>query len=204
MRADEAFAALARTTGVKHPKVRRAVVAALGRFRTAAAEDAIRPRALSDASYLVEGEAARALGKTKRVTAFEVLLEAAGRASWSDVIAVGAIDGLAALRDERAIPHLISWTKYGRPTRVRRSAILALPKLDDGRKTREALEELLGDSDPHLRIDVARALGEVGDVKARGGPSANGSKSTSTRGSGAGFGRRCATSAATRSARATR
>ena len=168
VRADEAFAALARSAAVKDPKVRRAVAAALGRFRTAEAEDAIRPRALSDASYLVEGEAARALGKTKRATAFEVLLEAAARPSWADVIALGAIDGLAALRDERALPHLMSWTKYGRPTRVRRAAIMALPKIDDGRKTREALEDLLTDSDPHLRIDVARALGEIGDVKARG------------------------------------
>jgi aminopeptidase N len=167
VRAQEAFEALARLAAVKHPKVRRAVAAALGRFRTAEAEDVIRPRALSDASYLVEAEAARSLGKTKRSTAFEVLVEVAARTSWADVIAMGAIDGLAALRDERATPHLMSWTKYGRPTRVRRAAILALPKLDDGRRTREALEDLLSDPDPHLRIDVARALAEIGDVKAR-------------------------------------
>ena len=168
LRTNEAFEALALATSVKHPKVRRAVVGALGRFRTEAAEAAIRPRALSDVSYLVESEAARALGKTKRASAFEVLLEAAARPSWADVIAVGAIDGLAALRDERATPHLLAWTKYGRPTRMRRAAILALPKIDDGKRTREALEELLGDADPHLRIDVARALGEIGDVKSRG------------------------------------
>ena len=168
VRAPEAFVALARSAAVKHPKVRRAVVAALGRFRTQDAEDAIRPRALSDASYLVEAEGARALGRTKRPGAFEVLLDAATRSSWADVIALGAIDGLAALRDERAIPHLLSWTKYGRPTRVRRAAILALPKLDDGRKVREALEDLLADDDPHLRIDVARALGEIGETKSRG------------------------------------
>jgi aminopeptidase N len=168
IRAPEAFDALAKAAGVKHPKVRRAIIAALGRFRTQAAEDVIRPRALSDASYLVEAEAARSLGKTKRSTAFEVLIEVAARSSWADVVALGAVDGLAALRDERATPHLVSWTKYGRPTRVRRAAILALPKLDDGRKTREALEELLGDGDPHLRIDVARALAEIGDAKSRG------------------------------------
>jgi len=168
LRTGEAFDALAGMTNVKHAKVRRAVVSALGRFRTEAAEAAIRPRALSDASYLVEGEAARALGKTKRASAFDVLVEAAARPSWADVIAVGAIDGLAALRDERAVPHLLSWTKYGRPTRMRRAAILALPKIDDGKKTREAVEDLLGDADPHLRIDVARAIGEIGDVKSRG------------------------------------
>jgi aminopeptidase N len=44
---------------------------------------------------------------------------------------------------------------------------LALPKLANDRKAREALEELLEDLDPHLRVDVARALAELGDTKAR-------------------------------------
>ncbi|HEY2510950.1 MAG TPA: M1 family aminopeptidase [Polyangiaceae bacterium] len=167
LRAKEAFEALRETAGTSHPKVRRAVAAALGRFRTDEAEGALRPRALSDPSYLVEAEAARSLGKTKRATAYEVLVEVAARPSWADVVAVGAIDGLAALRDDRATPNFLSWTKYGRPTRMRRAAILGLPKIDDGRKAREALEDLLDDSDPHLRIDVARALAEIGDTKAR-------------------------------------
>jgi aminopeptidase N len=168
LRTREAFDALAKVAATKHPKVRRAVANALGRFRTEEAAAAIRPRALSDASYVVEAEAARALGKTKRPEAFEVLVEAAARPSWADVVAAGAIEGLAALRDERATPHLLGWTKYGRPTRMRRAAIMALPKVDDGKKTRETLEDLLSDPDPHLRIDVARALGEIGDVKSRG------------------------------------
>jgi aminopeptidase N len=168
LRTKEAFDALVKNAANRHAKVRRAVASALGRFRTEEAAAALRPRALSDASYVVEAEAARALGKTKRASAFEVLVEVAAKPSWADVIAVGAIDGLAALRDERAVPHLLGWTRYGRPTRMRRAAILALPKLDDGRKTREALEDLLLDADPHLRIDVARALGDIGDAKSRG------------------------------------
>ena len=84
------------------------------------------------------------------------------------MIRVGAIDGLAALRDDRAAPHLLARTRYGHPTRARRAAILALPKLLGDRKGREALEDLLEDPDPHLRVDVARALGELGDVKSRG------------------------------------
>jgi aminopeptidase N len=42
-----------------------------------------------------------------------------------------------------------------------------LPKVATDRKTREALEQLLEDADPLLRIDVVRALGEMGDPKAR-------------------------------------
>jgi aminopeptidase N len=90
-----------------------------------------------------------------------------GRASWFDVVRAGAIDGLAALRDDRALPHLNARVRYGQPQRARRSAIMSLPKLASDRKTRETLELLLEDPDPILRIDVVRALGEMGDTKAR-------------------------------------
>jgi aminopeptidase N len=89
------------------------------------------------------------------------------RPSWFDVVRAGAIDGLATLRDERAVQHLNAGVRYGHPTRVRRAAAIALPKLASDRKTRETLELLLDDGDPMLRIDVVRALGELGDVKAR-------------------------------------
>ncbi len=115
----------------------------------------------------MEGEAARALGRTRQAAAFDTLVDLLERSSWFDVVRAGAIDGLAALRDERALPHLSARTRYGHPTRARRAAIMALPKLASDRKTRESLEALLDDADPVLRIDVVRALGEIGDGKAR-------------------------------------
>ncbi len=168
VRAAEAFEQLSAHVSTAHHKVRRAVVRALGRFRTAQAVALLRPKALRDESYLVESEAARALGHTKQATAFDTLVDVIDRASWADVVRVGAIDGLAALRDDRAVPHLMARTRYGHGVRARRAAILALPKVSGDRKTRETLEDLLDDSDPHLRIDVARALAELGDSKARG------------------------------------
>jgi aminopeptidase N len=167
IRARECFQALQGAAGTAHPKVRRAVVEALGAFRTTEAMEAIKPHALRDDSYLVEGEAARALGRTRQTAAFDTLVDLLERASWFDVVRAGAIDGLAALRDERALPYLSARTRYGHPTRARRAAISALPKLASDRKTRESLEALLDDSDPVLRIDVVRALGEIGDGKAR-------------------------------------
>ena len=167
LRGRESFAALEQALHAAHPKVRRAVVDALGKFKTAAAAELLKPIALEDPSYVVEAEAARALGKTRQAAAFETLLDLLERPSWADVIRVGAIDGLAALRDERATPHLLARTRYGQPNRARRAAILALPKFAEGRRTREALEELLDDGDPHLRIDAVRALVELGDGKAR-------------------------------------
>jgi aminopeptidase N len=157
---------LARATG--HPKVRRAVMDALGSFRTVEAFEALKPYAMRDESYLVEGEAARALGRTRQVAAFEMLVDLLERPSWFDVVRAGAIDGLAALRDDRAVPHIAARVRYGYPQRARRAAILALPKLASDRKTRETIEQLLDDGDPVLRIDAVRALGELGDTKARG------------------------------------
>jgi aminopeptidase N len=168
IRAREGFEVLASSTSIAHPKVRRAVVDALGRFRTTAAVDALKPRALRDESYLVEAEAARALGKTRQSSAYEVLLDVMDRPSWADVIASGSVDGLAALRDDRALPHLYARTRYGHPSRVRRAAALAIPKLSTDRRAREHLEELLDDSDPILRIDVVRALSDLGDARSRG------------------------------------
>jgi len=128
---------------------------------------ALQPHALRDESYLVEAEAARALGRTRQPAAFDVLVDLLERPSWADVVRAGAIDGLAALRDERALPHLSARTRYGHPPRARRAATMALPKLASDRKTREAIELLLDDGDPLLRLDAVRALGELGDGKAR-------------------------------------
>jgi aminopeptidase N len=167
IRARESFEALVRARQTAHPKVRRAVVEALGAFRTTESAEAIKPLALRDPSYLVEGEAARAIGRTRQPMAFDLLVDLLERPSWFDVIRAGAIEGLAALRDDRAIPHLNAGVRYGHPSRVRRAAAIALPKLATDRKARETLEQLLDDGDPLLRIDAVRALGELGDVKAR-------------------------------------
>jgi aminopeptidase N len=167
LRAREAFEALVKARDVAHAKVRRAVVDALGHFRTTAAVEALKPKALRDDSYLVEAEAARALGKTRQAAAYDVLLDVMSRPSWADVISSGAIDGLAALRDERALPHLFSRTRYGHPTRVRRAAAVAIPKLATDRRAREHLEDLLDDADPILRMDVVRALSDLGDARSR-------------------------------------
>ncbi|WP_437674656.1 M1 family aminopeptidase [Sorangium sp. So ce131] len=168
LQSSAALALLEANVGAEHPKVRRAVAGALGQFRSAKAAEALAKLALRDASYLVEAEAARALGATRQSSAFDTLIDILDRPSWGEVIRCGAIDGLANLRDERAVPHLTARTRYGVPTRGRRAAILALPKLSGDRRTREILEDLLDQPDPYLRVDVARALGDLGDGRSRG------------------------------------
>src|SRR5205823_4221423 len=58
LRNDDAFAALSANAQTVHPKVRRRVAHALGRFRTTKAAEILKKMTLRDASYLVEAEAA--------------------------------------------------------------------------------------------------------------------------------------------------
>ncbi len=168
IRADEAFRLLAEQVKTAQPKVRRAVAAALGAFRTPAAAQLLTGLAKKDASYLVEAEAARALGRTRQANVLKTLLAVIDRSSWADVMRAGALDGMAALRDENAIAPVTERTAYGFPTRGRRAAISALSQLSDSRKVREHLEALLEDRDPHLKIEVVAALERLGDVRSRG------------------------------------
>ncbi len=168
IRTDLAFRALAKQVAAAHAKVRRAVVRALGKVRTAASAALLKKVALGDESYLVQADAARALGATRQPDAFDTLVELLDRRSWSDVVRSGAADGLAALRDERAVAHLSSRTSYGHDSHGRRSAMVALARLDTSRKTRELLEDRLDDTDPFVRQAAVRALDVLGDVKARG------------------------------------
>ncbi len=168
VRGQQSFALLEKHIQTEHPKVRRAVVAALGAFRTPEAAKLLTPVAKKDDSYLVESEAARALGRTRQPSALKPLLGLVDRTSWADVARAGALDGLAALRDESAIEPVMARTRYGIPTRGRRAAIAALAQLSDSRTSREHLELMLEDPDPHLRIDVVRALQTLGSPKSRG------------------------------------
>ncbi|MDX2055412.1 MAG: M1 family aminopeptidase [Polyangiaceae bacterium] len=168
LRGDLAFQALSAALKTPHPKVRRAAVAALGHFRTPEAVENLLPLAEEDASYLVESEASRALGRTRQHGVKKALLRLLERKSWADITRAGALDGLGLLRDDSTLEALIEHSSYGKPTRGRRAAISALSQVSESRKVRHHLEELLDDPDPYLRIDVVRALVRLGDLKVRG------------------------------------
>jgi len=167
IRGDVAFAALKDAAKIENPKVRRAVARALGKFRSAPAAEALTPLALSDQSYLVQSDAARALGATRQASAFDTLVEVLDRKAWADVARSGAADGLANLRDDRAVPHLTARTTYGHDSPGRRACLMALAKLDTSRKTRELLEERLDDVDMFVRVSAIRGLETLADAKSR-------------------------------------
>ena len=167
-------ALLAATPEEAHPKARRMMLKALGRFRhdEKVADLALRMLA-ADPSYFVEAEAASTLAATRSPRAYDALLGAVGRSSFLDVVTAQCLSGISELRDERGIEVALSWATYGRPTMARRAAVAALGALGalfGGRKraVRERLEELAEDPDFRVRIASVEALRVLGDVAASG------------------------------------
>jgi aminopeptidase N len=159
---------------VKHPKARRGVVEALGEFREdEKAAAALIEVAAGDVSYVVEGEAAKSLGKTRSPRAFETIVRVLERKSQNDVIQQKALEGLQELRDERGIEVCERFAAYGAPALSRGQAIMALGRLgkefpDRREHVRDVLERLL--DDPWFRAQVAapKALETLGDPAAIG------------------------------------
>lgn len=110
----------------EHPKVRRAVAAALGNFKGAEVADALLPHAHDDASYFVQAAALHALGRTRDQRAFDTLSAALEGTSWNGTVESGAARGLAELGDSRATPLLIEATQPGKDESLRRAALSAL------------------------------------------------------------------------------
>jgi len=152
-----------------HPRVRRAIAAALGEYRG----DARAGLALAawlragDPSLFVEAEAAAALGKTRAPAALELLPEVMLRPSYQDLIRTRAIEGLGATGDERAILLLRAEWRASGPFPPRRAVVAALGEVAQGtlaaRGVREFLEDRFSDPDFRVRMAVAEALGRLGD-----------------------------------------
>jgi aminopeptidase N len=153
---------------IEHPKVRRSVCRALHVFRDEDVAKELATLAKTDESVLVAAQAAKALGATRTEIAYEALVELLDSHSWAHSIAVGAVEGLGALEDTRAVPVLVTRTRYGNPSRVRRAALRALVAIEPSLSTRKVVEDLLDDRDPFVRLAAAECLGEIGEQKSVG------------------------------------
>jgi aminopeptidase N len=167
----EALEALLANVQIAHPKARRAVVTALGEFREArTAHTLTQVLTETDASYFVEAEAAAALGKTRADGVLAALQQASQKRSWNEVIRAGAFRGLAALKDDSAIPLLIDFTAYGRPPQARYAAMRALGKLGGEKDPApdaivDTLTALLDEDQFRTRMAVLTALESLNSPK---------------------------------------
>lgn len=153
------------------PRVRVACAEALG---TPAADAAVVEAlvALATAADLptwhLEAAALQALGTTRAAAARAVLQAALDRGSWGDVVAKGALMGLAATQDADVLDDLLGFLASPRDDRAQAAAASALgalgAKVEAVRpRCREALEGLLPDAGFRTQLSALSALGQCGD-----------------------------------------
>ena len=163
-RSSAARAALLRSLAVRHPKARRAVVAALGEFKgDEAVFAALVPLAKRDASYFVESEANKSIGKLRLPGSMDVLKASIGRGSYREIVRQGCIHGFVELREEAGLEEILAAAKYGSPPQARQVAIGALARLGQYFEARqkelgETIAEFTDDPDFRVRIAAANAL----------------------------------------------
>jgi aminopeptidase N len=139
VRAPRALDGLLAGINLENAKARRAVVSALGQFRDrragAALLDLVRG---GDASYHVQMAALASLGRCSGAKATEELRwqlrDAVDRRDWHDVVAFGAVQGLAAARDESALDDILGLARdRSRYWSVRLAAVNAAAEIGANR-----------------------------------------------------------------------
>jgi aminopeptidase N len=149
---DQAGASLIKGLQDENPKVRRAVVEALGEIKNFECYEAIKNvLEKGDASYYVEASAARSLGgmvtgnlKEKEAEVIDFLKKVLEqRSGWNQVVTSGAIGGLSTLKTSPvAVDIILNYTKLGIPQPLRLASIRALGAISVG-QTPDKLEIIL-------------------------------------------------------------
>jgi aminopeptidase N len=172
IKSDFAYVALKKclsTSDVKHPKVRRAIIRAMGEFKKEDSLNLLRSMLIDrDKSYFVEAEIATAIGKIKSIQSIPILRKAIEMTSFQDVIAQGAIKGLKEFRENKEIAALlIEKSRYGYSNRIREAATFALGRfVRENYEVFDHLKMLLTDKWLRVRINACRAFADAEDPKA--------------------------------------
>jgi aminopeptidase N len=171
---DKSRDALLAAVALPHPKARRAVVEALGKFR----DDPLVLAALEkiaidgDPSCYVEAEAIKAYAGMRPKDGVGKLTPLLARESHNDVIREAVLGGLGGLLDPAATDILIAWTARGKPRACRGAALdglatLATASAWDGAQTARVIEAAHGclektenDRVKARAADTLRALGQ--------------------------------------------
>ena len=172
-------------TGLKdaHPKVRRAVVEALGGVKTAESYKALKGAVdKGDESYYVEAAAVRSLGKVgtatlagksrekKTLKVLDTVLKE--RSGWNEVVRGGAISGLSQFKSSAAaLELLLPYTELGVPQPLRLSAIYALGPISTGQE-KTAVDRILDRLEALSREDFfltqVATVGALAKMEVRG------------------------------------
>src|SRR5262249_9473426 len=163
----EAEKALLETLNDKDSRVRQASVEGLSRYKDARLVDTFANLIKTDPSYFVVSESAHALGQSGDARAYQILMDTMGRDSWAETIRVGALRGLAGLKDPRSLETALKYARPGNPASVRGAAFMVLAQ--SGRGNEEAFNILIAalkDPSEQVAFNALQALGGLGDRRA--------------------------------------
>jgi aminopeptidase N len=121
----------------------------------------------AERNQVVAGAAYAGLGATKTPGTYAMLLAGLQRHAFREPIVRGAIAGLQAYGDPKAIPSILPFAAYGADEQVRPVAIAALGALGHGKPaTVQDLLVTIAQRDPYYRARAAavRALGKLGQA----------------------------------------
>lgn len=152
---------------ISHPKVRRAILEALGNYPSQRVLTDVRVLYESEKSYFAQAEAIRTLGRMRDPSLLGVFKELLKQESWNDVTRCAALEAIASLQLSESMTILKEYSRYGHSPSARMTAIRRLGALGKGRDdVQQHLIELLSDSYLLVRLAVVRALAGMADERA--------------------------------------
>ncbi|WP_008317686.1 M1 family metallopeptidase [Leptolyngbya sp. PCC 6406] len=181
LKLDQAVEALLAGLQDPHPKVRRAVVTALGSVKTLPSYQALTQVVVQgDASYAVEAAAARALGQVGATRLPEIPEEGETlallkrvlqeRAGWNEVVRSAALGGVSQFKtSEAALEIIFQYTDPTLPNLLRLGAVRALGSISTGQSKANVTRILARleaiSREPQFRTQMAAiaALGLMAD-----------------------------------------
>ncbi|MFN0117453.1 MAG: M1 family aminopeptidase [Elusimicrobiota bacterium] len=151
---------------IDHPKVRRAIYAALKNYKSYEVSDFVAKAYRKEASYFAEAEGLRTLGALRHPQSSQYLKEALEKNSWNDVIRQAALEGLAATKSIEWIPTFLAYSKLGHSHKLRMAAIRCLASYNTPEMgIQKRLCELTQDSFLLVQISAVRVLQQLGDER---------------------------------------
>jgi aminopeptidase N len=167
VKTEAARAALLEAVKDKDTRVRSAAIQGLAGLRDSALADLFTGLINNDESLFAIAEACRALGQTQAPQAYDVLVGTLARPSWQDTIRVGALEGLIATGDSRALDVAIKYAQPGKSTSVRLTAFnLMADKGKADERVRKTLTAAMKESSLPVRLAAISNLGAIGDARA--------------------------------------
>jgi aminopeptidase N len=149
------------------PRVRRAVAWALGWIGGDEAVQHLRTMVANEDSKFNVGTALLGIARSRREDAFDLLRSELGRESHRDILRQLIFDGFVILKDPRAIPLVLEYTRPSFRNEAREAATKALGKLGiPDERAESRLIELLRDPWFRVRTAAARSLARLKSPRA--------------------------------------